>query len=382
MSSKKTCSSTEAAIGVGPPQLWIECSNGRFRNSAFSNPHVGFIEQFTNGTCMYGDNEFYIWIARRPPIGDDGSTSSSSSSSTSSSTSSSSASPLPRSNLERQRAVIDLLDWAAQLPDPGGWLRNMVRSIRDEAEERRSILMQDPTRFPARAAPRQTRRRPARGDVENFNDIQVPKPSWQSHSLASLLGQVGFGFDRFNETTEDIKELKYEALKYVVQHQVPLTSEPLIQLRVLHIEEVEFSKASEIDDNGSSLIQISRIHKRLNQKLSSGTLPQHAEEFIRFWFPLDEDQLYVVGNQYRDLEIVPVTDDSITESSSSLAASAAAAATASSSSSSSIQSTAAVTLVPVADDSPLIIRARQDGNFSMYLVATRKYNYILAFATS
>jgi hypothetical protein len=167
-----------------------------------------------------------------------------------------------------------------------------------------------------------------------------------------------------------------------MQNEIPICSIPILQLRIKHIEEVEFIKADEIDDGGVSMEKISRIYERLHQMVSEER-PQEAVELLRMWFPLDEDQLHVRGNQHLDEEVIRISQSASVESSTgspSIAASSGSTDDGSSLSSSTSSSTC-VSKVP-GQDFPQIIQISHDGNFSMMLARTRKYNYLFAFATS
>jgi hypothetical protein len=180
--------------------------------------------------------------------------------------------------------------------------------------------------------------------------------------------------------------LQFEALNYLVEHQIPITSSPFVRIRIRQIEEVEFAKANTIDDNGVTEKQLNRVYNRLNKALSE-PLPQHAEEIFKLWFPLDEDQIYIRGNQHLDA-LSPVYDQLIASSlsSSSLQSESSSSPELASNCSPPFHSLTSILTSPMPDPnpdvSPHIIQVYDDGNFTFMLIRTRKYNYAIAFSTS
>jgi hypothetical protein len=283
---------TAPDVPCGPPQLWVESNNGTFAADCL-NPHINFISQFANANPFFGDHEFSVFIARRDPATES-----------------------------------SLLEWAAELPKPSGWLTNCVNLMRNEIQRRKTAALLGDTNL----------------------DSKLLEPTTELNSISRIMDHYGHSFERFNDETEADQELQFDALAYLVQHNVPLESECMIQLRIQRIEQVEFEEADELDDGGVAYQRVSEEYEKLNHR--NGHRPVDAVELFKMWFPLDEDQLNTLGNQH--LQTAAVSQSSPSTDSASEAVSS----------------------------SPHIIRVRHDGNFSMMLVRTAKYNYILAFATS
>jgi hypothetical protein len=283
-----------ASIQSGRPQLWLKVSNGKFNEESL-NTYVDFIRQYANADPFYGDHEFSVWISRR-------------------------------ANTDPS-----LLEWALDIPH-GGWLTTRVNLIQSEIQRRKTAIQQADPNLHSILHP------PSGADFH--------EPLTQHNSLSKIMNRYGDEFEQFNKATQASEELQFKALKYLVQHNISLESEPMVGLRIKHIEKVEFEKAAQLNDGDAAYRKLTAVYDKLNHSFQNDPLPLNPVEFFKLWFPSDEDQLETLANQH-------------------LQSAGADAATADAN-----------------NASPHIICVRHDGNYSMMLARSAKYNYVFAFATS